>query len=154
MSTNLPFILTAVFLLYITDYENQDLSKTQIFEEQILFMKQGFLFLTHSSISLPMSPRCTSELTLDVKRQSKQELLSLEGCGDQLPHEMRSRSPQSFTSALPSLTTQQTHIKESPRWHSGVSGRPELYCRQWDEPVHQRGFIFRQLTRGFCLFWI
>lgn len=71
MSTNFPFILTAIFLLYITDYENQDLSKTQIFEEQILFMKQGFLFLIHSSISLPMSPRCTSELTLDIKSQSE-----------------------------------------------------------------------------------
>lgn len=103
MSTNLPFILTAMVLLYITDYENQALSKMQVFEDQIRFMKQGFLFLTHSSISLPMSLRSTSGLTLEGKSQSKQELLSLEGCGDQLPHEMKPRSPQNFTSTVPAL---------------------------------------------------
>ena len=67
VSTNLPFTLTAVFLLDTSVCGNQDLSMVQIFEEQMLFMKQEVLFLTHSSVSLPMSLRCISELSLGVK---------------------------------------------------------------------------------------
>lgn len=145
VSTNLPLTLTAMFLLYLRVCGNQNLSKMQLFEDWRLLMRQEILFLTHSSISLPMSLEVNlwAYSCCEVKQHSKQQwLLSLNGCGAHSSlvkwNQEALRASLQHYSALP-------HRKLTSRKALGDTlwsfGKPEFHYMQRVEPVHQRGFV-------------